>query len=85
MEKEKCEETFLEKDVAMKAIISSVVDLERKVICLGTDKSCLMNTDENSLFRLLQTTISGGQITDKVLRNNSPVYLGLAHNAEKQF
>lgn len=42
MEEEKLEKKLLEKNVAMKAMTWSVVDLEKTVSCLETEKSLLV-------------------------------------------
>lgn len=68
----------------MKAIILSLADLERSVICRKTERRFLIKADEHLLFCSLQKTMSGGRITDELLQNSRPVYVGLPLNVDKK-
>lgn len=74
--------TFLEKEVPMKAMKRSLVDLDSSVICLETEKYLLISKNEELLSCLSSRTMSRGRITDKLLLNILPVSLGSALNVE---
>lgn len=51
---------------------------EKGVICLEIENSLFMKMNEKLLSCSLQTTWSSDQVTDKLLKNNSLVYIGFA-------
>lgn len=59
MKSEKLDNLTVDKEVAMKEIIQSLVDLERNSLCLLTEKRLLMNTNEEILSFLLNTATRG--------------------------
>lgn len=65
--KEKLGKTLLGKEVAMRAITQSVVDIERSMISVETGKRLFMNTNEELLPCSLKTTTKGGRRTGRLL------------------
>lgn len=61
----------------------SLVDLERSAIRLETERRVLIRTNEELHVCSLQSTSSSGLITDMLLNNIPPVYLGSAFNVDK--
>lgn len=60
----------------MKAVEWSVVELERNVDCLETEKSFLMKSQELFAYSLLKAT-SDSQITAMLLLTNSALVLNI--------
>lgn len=69
----------------MKSITLSVMDSETTMNLLRTEKSLLMNANEEPGSCLFQTGTSGAQITLKLRQYIAPVYLGFVFNFEKSF
>lgn len=84
MEKEDLQKPLLEKDVAMKAMTWSVVDLVRAVTGMETKKSLSRKTTKKLLSWLSRTT-SGGRIVDKLLKHIPLVFSEFAFIVEKTF
>lgn len=82
IEEEKLERKLPENVVAMKAMTWSVVDFERTVNLLGTEKCLLMKTNKELFSCSPPTTTHGGLNEDKLLKHISPLYLGFAINVE---
>lgn len=68
MEKEKFEKMMIEKEVPMKSMAGSVVDLETTTKLLQTGKSLLMKTDKEFISCSSQTTMAGDLIMDKLIK-----------------
>lgn len=85
MEKGKLEKNLLENEVAMEAMMRFAVDMKRTVICLSTDIKLCTKTNKELVLFLLQKTMGGGRVTDKLLNHISSVYLGSRKNLRKLF
>lgn len=77
IETEKLEKTLLEIKVGMKAMTWSVIDLERTMSLLETDKTLLMKKNEGLASCSSHTTRSDCQITEKFQKPISPSHIGL--------
>lgn len=69
MKNEKPAKTLIKKKVAMKAMVWSVVCLEKPLNPQETSKSLLMKTSEEFHSFSSQNTKSGGRITNKLLKH----------------
>lgn len=83
MLKEKIEKTNLQMQVAMKARTQSTVDLETTVNRQDKERKLLMGTKEEISSCSSQTSTTDGQITERLLKYISYVYLRFAFNFDK--
>lgn len=83
MEEKKLEKAVLGSKIAMKAITWSILDLEKTVNCLDTEKSLLMNTSDELLHCSLQKTTRGDRVSDRLLKPIPPAYLGFEFSVQK--
>lgn len=74
---------LLEKNIAMKAMTLSLVDLERSMTRPELENCLLVMTNEELLSYLSQRTTSSSRITDNFMKNISFLYLIFAFNVER--
>lgn len=67
----------------MKEMTRSIVELERSVSRLETEKRFFRKTNKDFLSFSLETAMSGGRTTSKSLKSTPPVYLQFAFSFEK--
>lgn len=83
MGKEKYKKILLEKEVAMKTLTLSLVDLEMTVNSLEVEKSLLMNTNKELVSYSSETATSNIRVTEEFLKYITSLYLGFAINVKK--
>lgn len=80
MEKEKCEKSMLDKEVAMKEMIPILVDLEGFLNHLEMEKRLMMKTTEEMHLCSLQKMATSSQVMDRLLENIPILYVEFASN-----
>lgn len=78
--REKLDKTLQKKELAIKPITQSLVDLERSAICLQTEISLLITTIAELHSWSSKTTASGGGITNNLRKYITPEYFTLESN-----
>lgn len=71
MNNEKLEKKLQGKEVAFKAMIPSLVDVERNKMFLETESGLLMTRKGELRSYSSQSIMNGGHATDKLLKNHS--------------
>lgn len=83
MENEEIEKKLLKRRVAMNEMMWSIMDLERNLNRLETEKCSLMKRNEEAFYCSSQMNTSGDQIADKLLKHTTPAYLGTSFDVQK--
>lgn len=75
VENAKLDQSLLDTVVAVKVARSSLVDLERRFICLEMERSLSIKINEEFLYCLSCTSTSDGQSIRKLMKNIPPIWL----------